>query len=556
MKVGKAKAQGEEGLRQSMSWLHTWAGLIFGWVLFAMFLTGTLAFFRPEITSWMQPEIQARPTPAVQAVDLAQRYLTEHAPDAKRWFITPPSNREPLIQMLYQVPKPKPGERGFVRVKLDPVSGQAVAGRETRGGDFFYRFHFELETAFPWGRWLASIAGMFMLVAIISGIITHKKIFTDFFTFRPKKGGQRAWMDGHNVLSVLGLPFHLMITFSGLVLFMVMLMPAGIQAVYENPRQYTDEVFKSFKITPPLNQPAPLVPIAPLVAQAQDHWHGRVGRVTVNNPGDAGATVTLVRDAADGVSYGRLAPYMRFDGVTGALQEGEDDLSATVQTAGVITGLHLGLFAEPLLRWFYFLVSLAGTGMVGTGLVLWIAKRRQKARPGDVREAFSLRLVDGLNAGTIAGVVFGVAAFFLANRLLPAEMPGRQVWEVRAFFSAWGLSLVYAFLFQRRKWQDLLAIAAASLALVPVVNAFTTSRHLGVSLPAGDWVMAGFDLTCLASAALFGWMARKAARARKAPAKARAERPAAKTVSPKVAQAPAAQAVSSHVVYEPRGDTP
>ncbi|MGE8611963.1 MAG: PepSY-associated TM helix domain-containing protein [Achromobacter veterisilvae] len=560
MKAGKAKAQGEEGLRQSMSWLHTWAGLIFGWVLFAMFLTGTLAFFRPEITSWMQPEIQARPTPAVQAVDLAQRYLNEHAPDAKRWFITPPSNREPLIQMLYQVPKPKPGERGFVRVKLDPVSGQAVTGRETRGGDFFYRFHFELETAFPWGRWLASIAGMFMLVAIISGIITHKKIFTDFFTFRPKKGGQRAWMDGHNVLSVLGLPFHLMITFSGLVLFMIMLMPAGIQAVYENPRQYTDEVFKSFKITPPLNQPAPLVQIAPLVAQAQDHWQGRVGRVTVNNPGDAGANVTLVRDAADGVSYGRLAPYMRFDGVTGAFQEGEDDLSATVQTAGVITGLHLGLFAEPLLRWFYFLVSLAGTGMVGTGLVLWIAKRRQKARPGDVREAFSLRLVDGLNAGTIAGVVFGVAAFFLANRLLPAEMPGRQVWEVRAFFSAWGLSLVYAFLFQRRKWQDLLAIAAAALALVPVVNAFTTSRHLGVSLPAGDWVMAGFDLTCLASAALFGWMARKAARARKAPAKAsakaRAERPAAKTVSPQVAQAPAAQAASSHVVYEPRGDTP
>lgn len=561
----KAKAQGEEGLRQSMSWLHTWAGLIFGWVLFAMFLTGSLAFFRPEITRWMQPEIQVQSGPAVQAVDTAQRYLSEHAPDAKRWFITPPSNREPLIQILYQVPKPKPGERGFVRVKLDPATGQAVAGRETRGGDFFYRFHFELETAFPWGRWLASIAGMFMLVAIISGIITHKKIFTDFFTFRPRKGGQRAWMDGHNVLSVLGLPFHLMITFSGLVLFMIMLMPAGIQAVYENPRQYTDEVFKSFKVTPPLNQPAPTVRIAPLMEQAQQHWQGRVGRVTVNNPGDAGATVTLVRDAADGVSYGRLAPYMRFDGVTGALQESEDDLSATVKTAGAITGLHLGLFAEPLLRWFYFLVSLAGTGMVGTGLVLWIAKRRQKARPGDAREAFSLRLVDGLNAGTIAGVVFGVAAVFLANRLLPADMPGRQVWEVRAFFSAWGLSLVYAFLFQRRKWQDLLAIAAAALALVPVVNALTTSRHLGVSLPAGDWVMAGFDLTCLASAVLFGWMARKAARARKAPAKApgkvRAERSA--TVRTAVAAAPApvaqvhaAQAAPAGAVYEPRGDTP
>lgn len=578
----KAKAQGEEGLRQSMSWLHTWAGLIFGWVLFAMFLTGSLAFFRPEITRWMQPEIQVQAVPAAQAVEVAQRYLAEHAPDAKRWFITPPTSREPLTMLLYQVAKPKPGERGFVRVKLDSNTGQAVTGRETRGGEFFYRFHFELETAYPWGRWLASIAGMFMLVAIISGIITHKKIFTDFFTFRPKKGGQRAWMDGHNVLSVLGLPFHLMITFSGLVLFMIMLMPAGINAVYENPRQYTDDVFKAFKVTPPLNQPAPLTPLAPLLEQAQQHWQGRVGRVTVNNPNDAGATVTLVRDAADGVSFGRLAPFMRFDGVTGKLVESEDDLSATVKTAGVVTGLHLGLFAEPLLRWFYFLVSLAGTGMVATGLVLWIAKRRQKARPGDAREAFSLRLVDGLNAGTIAGVVFGVAAFFLVNRLLPADFSGRQIWEVRAFFIAWGGSLVYAFLFQRRKWQDLLAVAAAALALVPVVNALTTSRHLGVSIPQGDWVMAGFDLTCLASALLFAWMARKAARARKAPAKGtprpvarpRAEKVAAamsassacaadataaksaNVAAPAASGAIAAPSTTGAIVFEPRGDAP
>ncbi len=562
MKAAKTRHPGEEGLRQSMSWLHTWAGLIFGWVLFAMFLTGSLAFFRPEITRWMQPEIQVQPAPAVQAVATAQRYLAENAPDAKRWFITPPSDREPLIQLLYQTPKPKPGERGFVRVKLDAATGQAVTPRQTRGGDFFYRFHFELETAFPWGRWLASIAGMFMLVAIISGIITHKKIFADFFTFRPGKGGQRAWMDGHNVLSVLGLPFHLMITFSGLVLFMVMLMPAGIQAVYDNPRDYTNEVFKAFKVTPPLNQPAPLVPIAPLVEQAEQQWQGRVGRVTVNNPNDAGATITISRHVGDGVSYGLMAPFMRFDGVTGALQESEAGRSATALTAGVITGLHLGLFAEPVLRWLYFIVSLAGTAMVATGLVLWIAKRRQKARPGDAREAFSLRLVDGLNAGTIAGVVFGVAAVFLANRLLPADMPGRQVWEVRAFFIAWGLSLVYAFLFQRRKWQDLLAVAAAALALVPVVNALTTHRHLGVSLPQGDWVMAGFDLTCLASALFFAWMAQKAARTRKAPARSAGKPCAARAQAVKSAAAapapndPAVPAAVHRTAFEPRGDTP
>ena len=35
----------QPSLTQSMSELHTWAGLVLGWVLFAIFLTGTLAVF-------------------------------------------------------------------------------------------------------------------------------------------------------------------------------------------------------------------------------------------------------------------------------------------------------------------------------------------------------------------------------------------------------------------------------------------------------------------------------------------------------------------------------
>ncbi len=53
------------------------------------------------------------------------------------------------------------------------------------GGEFFYRFHFQFYYMPPlWGRWIAGFDAMFMLIAIISGVITHKKIFVDFFTFR------------------------------------------------------------------------------------------------------------------------------------------------------------------------------------------------------------------------------------------------------------------------------------------------------------------------------------------------------------------------------------
>ena len=85
---------------------------------------------------------------------------------------------------LVKTPKAR---RGGTRITLDSATGEVIKPRDTRGGGFLYRFHFELY-GLPrlWTRWLVGIATMFMLVAIV-GIITHKKIFKDFFTFRSGK---------------------------------------------------------------------------------------------------------------------------------------------------------------------------------------------------------------------------------------------------------------------------------------------------------------------------------------------------------------------------------
>ncbi|WP_205904184.1 PepSY-associated TM helix domain-containing protein, partial [Pseudomonas viridiflava] len=78
-----------------MAWLHTWIGLLFGWLLSAIFLTGTLSYFKDEITQWMQPEVAARTLDASASVQLAQTYLQTHAPGASRWFISLPDERTP-----------------------------------------------------------------------------------------------------------------------------------------------------------------------------------------------------------------------------------------------------------------------------------------------------------------------------------------------------------------------------------------------------------------------------------------------------------------------------
>jgi uncharacterized iron-regulated membrane protein len=500
----------KEGFRQTMAWLHTWVGLIFGWLLFAIFLTGTLAYFKAETSHWMQPEIPARSVPSEASLTLAQDYLQQHAPNASRWLIDLPTAREPGLTVRWQQPPAEPGKRGqFSKKTLDPQTGAEVQGRATMGGDFFYRFHFQLQMPYPWGRWLSTAAAMLMFIALITGIITHKKIFKDFFTFRPRKG-QRSWLDGHNAVGVLVLPFHLMITYSSLVIFMSMVMPAGILAAYKgNASAFFEEVFPAANTPTVAGQPAALAPLAPLLERAHEQWaEGRAGRLAVNNPGDANASVILERDGADGVVYdfGRA---LTFNGVTGELLGTPPEQPIPMAIAGGFYGLHMGHFASPVLRWLYFICGLAGTAMIGTGLVIWLAKRQLKHAKSGVMP-FELRLVEVLNIASMSGLVIAVAVFFWANRLLPVALAERADWEVGSFFIAWGLSVLHALVRRgRAAWVEQLALAAVLFCAVPLLNGLTTPYNVGVSLRQGDWAMAGFDLTCLGSGLFLAWAAWK-----------------------------------------------
>ncbi|BEP90391.1 hypothetical protein GmRootV77_54650 [Variovorax sp. V77] len=376
-----------------MAWLHTWSGLLVGWVLFMVFAAGTASYFKDEITFWMKPELHAVTPGAVPqpvAADNALAFMQRHAPDATRWFITLPTEREPGVSLLWAKPPPPAGSppvdrrRSFDRAMLDPATGQAItAPRETRGGEFFYRLHFDLHyMPALWARWIVGFCAMFMLVAIVSGIVTHKRIFKDFFTFRPKKG-QRSWLDAHNVTAVLALPYHAMITYTGLVTLMFMYMPWGPQVAYKahgGNDTFFAEAFPGGVRTQikASGTKAALAPLAPMVAQATAHWDGApVGRIVVHQPNDANAVVSLTRAEGRHLSYDQ--PSMQFNGTTGALISSFGDVpKAAAETRGVLYGLHIGRFADPLLRALFFVSGLAGCLMVATGLLLWAVKERQK----------------------------------------------------------------------------------------------------------------------------------------------------------------------------------
>ncbi|WP_422650036.1 PepSY domain-containing protein [Cupriavidus sp. H18C1] len=506
------------GIRQTMSDLHTWAGLLVGWILYAMFLTGTVSYFKDEISQWMRPELAHQlevPDPAAAAQRVADTLATVAA-GSPLWGMEMPTDRHNVVSAFWRTVGAPPGKRTFDSGTFDPATGQKVAARETHGGEFFYRFHFQFHyMPVLWGRWLAGFCAMFMLVAIVSGVITHKKIFVDFFTFRWGKG-QRSWLDAHNALSVFGLPFHLMITYTGLVTLMAMYMPWGQQAAFKTPaerQQLTAQLNASPPPGKPSGIPAPLAPIDDMVRQAQVRWgQHNISRVTIAHAGDASARVTVLRGEAARVS---MSPqYLVFDGATGKLLETRDSVGPAAEVRGVMYALHLGRFSDLQLRWLYFIVSLAGTAMVGTGLVMWTVKRRQKL-PDPERPYFGFWLVERLNIAAIAGLSVAMTAMLWANRLLPAELAARGAWEIHLFFIAWAATLLVALLRPARKaWIELLWLGAALLALLPVLNALTTDRGLWRSVADGDWVFAGFDLMMWALAALHAMLALRTARHR------------------------------------------
>jgi len=519
------------GLRQTMAGLHVWVGLLAGWLLYAMFLTGSVSFFRSEITQWMHPEV-----PFTQHVrdngDVANKVvgtLATLASGSPQWSIDLPDARDANAYASWRGGQVDGQVQPDGKAVFDPATGQALPVRDTWGGEFFYYFHFTLHyLPSPLGRWIVGLAAMALLVALVSGVIIHKKIFANFFTFRPRKG-QVSWLDAHNAFSVLGLPFHFMIAYTGLVALMTLYVPWGSAIVFDTARDkqaFMTQLHASMPTQPPSGQGIALANVGDMVRQAETRWGaGNIARVVLNNPGDASARVLVVRGETDRVSVSPQS--LLFDGASGALLQASDPVGMAAELRSVFYALHLGRFADVVTRFLYFIVSLAGTAMVGTGLVLWAVKRRSRAestggsstgphtkpasRPSLVATKpvpLGLRVVERLNIASVAGLSIAMSAFLWGNRLLPVDMTQRAAWEIHLFFIVWLLALGHAMLRPVAKaWFEQWCTAAVLLALLPVLNALTSERNLFASIRSGDWVFAGVDLTVLALAGLHAVLA-------------------------------------------------
>jgi uncharacterized iron-regulated membrane protein len=480
------------GLRASMNWLHTWCGVVMGALLFIIFWMGTLSVFDREIDRWMMPASRLPPA-SFRSLDGLQATADRLVPGADEWLAMMDTDREPIIRFTVF------DRRKHVSVTrdVDPTSGRLLDEPHTLGATgFFFEFHRALRLGFMnIGRWIVGLAGMTMLVLCITGVIFHKKLFSDFFTLRVVSKPARTTLDLHVLAGVLGLPFNFLMPLVSVVIYWSFLMPTTHAIVYQGDiRAFIKDIDGSYT-RPASDKPGQLASIDAMAREALRRWDGTpILSVSVVHPHDAAAFVVIRRSFAHGITV--LLDEICFDGTSGQVLE-------TIKARPIynflrfVSGMHIAYFKNWTLRWFYYLSGLLGCVMVATGLLFWVHSRRKMHAKLGLR---GTAIVECLAVASITGTIVSTLAFLVANRALPSDWPGRQGMEVWAFYAVWILCFAHAWSRPRLAWAEQCWLIAAGGILAVILNALTTGMPIPRALAHGQFAVAGVDSVMLLGA--------------------------------------------------------
>ncbi|MEA1618039.1 PepSY-associated TM helix domain-containing protein [Erythrobacter sp. T5W1-R] len=498
-----------EDFRQAMNWTHTWLGVVLGIVLFAVFWMGTLTIFAPEIDRWMIPETRIAHDGREVSYD---RLLAQLPPDAATSdyvnFVVP-TERHPTIGVFY-----RDSQGAFQNLLLDPRTGAPISVTDSHAGSgFIYPFHLSL--TIEWqnlGYWIVGLAALAMLLLLVSGIFVHRKIIAELFVFRPQRKPRRATLDLHNLSSLVGLPFYILMPFSGLLIFASLYLPWGMAEPFGGDMDKAEAAISgAYDPGPRTGRPAPIASLDAMKRKAEAMWSETEGApvktniLRILNNGDESAVVYFRNTfPEDRVVLSKYVAVL--DGQSGAVLQ--DFVKPPIGEASAwVQGAHFIQFGHWPLRWLYFLGGLGGCVMIATGNLFWLRSREGRL----ARASLGYRTVEALTIGGVTGIIAATGAFFVANRLIPADAfpvkGARADAEVQVFWLVWLIAFVHAAILRERAWaQQAWAIAVLAIAAV-ASNAVTTGDHIGVTLAEGEWAVAGMDLLLLITAGIAAWAA-------------------------------------------------
>ena len=197
---------------------HSALGIAFAALIYIVCLTGTLTVFMHELKRWEQPDapaIDGSLTAEAAAKALQNAYQKALALNAAHdVFIMGPSSgtQQRLLAKFHD------HDSGVEGHWIGDAAGNLVTEEHAPWAEFITDLHIRLHLPHTWGLFLVGLTGVALLSSLISGLLSHPRLFKDAFALR--WGGSRRLQEAdlHNRLGVWGLPFHVVVSTTGALL--------------------------------------------------------------------------------------------------------------------------------------------------------------------------------------------------------------------------------------------------------------------------------------------------------------------------------------------------
>lgn len=513
--------------------VHTWTGIVSGMALFIAFYAGALSVFKEPLRHWSTPpdSVQSVPLDDMQALIVQ---TLDAVPAAVRGFslsLDGEGKAVPRLEWHVRDPQADDHDEGAVRRYTAELgaSGRLLVGEEHRSHlvEFIDVLHrvVGLPTDSDPHRWIMGIVAVLYSVALVSGVVVLlPSLVKDFFALRVGKNLKRMWLDAHNVVGIVSLPFHI-----------VMALTAVVFAFHDQIYAVQDEVVhhgqwrqafqppqgRSSEREPP-RDPATLLSPEQLVqtvrAAAPGFEPSRLQYSQVTSP--RAAVYVWGKDPA-AVSPRAAGGFAVVDPYSGTLIA-TDFLSGRQSTPALFISsffaLHMASFGGTAVRWMYFLLGLAGAWLFYSGNLLWLETRRKTQRKSAQQGELPVQrrdtaLLAAATVGVCLGCMAGISLTIAAAKWLPGRVASLSTWHVGIYYLVFLGSVAWAF------WRGAARAAVPLLWLCAACTlAIPLSTLLGQLLPSlGSWAYISasalsVDATALVGVVCFAWMARVTAR--------------------------------------------
>jgi len=367
----------KSGFVRDMLHGHAVLGLSFAALIYVVCLSGTIVVFYFELRSWETPEVPVVQTVSPELVSSALEEAVTKGEDVEGLHIHLRFPREAYPRLTVEVE----GGNGERRFWVARPEGGLVPSVEAPFTDFMSGLHVYLHQPGIAGSSIIGLSGILTIAALISGVLSHPRMFKDAFKLR--WGGARRVQEAdlHLRLGVWALPFHFIVSLTGALLGLAGLFVGVIAfAALDGDMEKLGPLFSPGQVVREGTAPAPLPDTARIFAAAAEAApSSHITDIELDRPGTAGQTVAVTAVDPRALSYGDV--YV-FSGDGTLLQRSEmRALSAGQKMLHYISQLHFGWFGGWPVKLAYVLLGLALTVITVNGVSIWLAKKRAKGLP-------------------------------------------------------------------------------------------------------------------------------------------------------------------------------